>query len=150
MITQNQIRNFLSLKTLAIIGVSRSGKKFGNAVFKELLKRNYNAYPVHPEMNTLENHSCYNDLKSLPSAPDGLIITTNKDKTFGIVKEAHDAGIKNIWIQQMSDSKEALDYCKANGINVIYKQCLLMYLEPVEGFHAFHRFLKKIFGGLPK
>mgnify|MGYP006959983798 CR=1 FL=1 len=31
-----RIQKFLSEKTLAIVGISRSGKKFGNTLFKEL------------------------------------------------------------------------------------------------------------------
>lgn len=150
MITNNQIQNFLSLKTLALIGVSRNVKKFGNVIYKELRTKNYTVYPVNPNLDKYENSICYPDLKSLPVQPDGLVIAVNKDKTLGIVKDAHSAGIKNIWILQTSGSKEAIEYCKSNNINVIYKQCLLMFLEPVEGFHKFHKFIKKIFGGLPK
>jgi uncharacterized protein len=150
MVTQNQIQNFLNLKTFAIIGVSRNDKKFGNAIYSELRTKNYTVYPVNPNLEKYENAICYPDLKSLPLKPEGLIIVTNKDKSLGIVKDAHMAGIKNIWLVQASGSKEAIEYCESNNINVIYKHCILMFLEPVAGFHKFHRFIKKIFGGLPK
>lgn len=150
MVTQNQINNFLSLKTLALIGVSRDSKKFGNAIYKELKLKNYTVYPVNPNLDKYENETCYPDLKSLPFLPEGLIIVTNREKSLGIVKDAHSAGIKNIWITQMSETKETIEYCEQNNINVIYKQCILMFLEPVKGFHNFHKFIKKIFGGMPK
>jgi uncharacterized protein len=150
MVTQNQIQNFLSLKTLAIIGVSRNEKKFGNAIFKELKLKNYDVYPVHQDISNFEGNICYPDLKSLPVKPDGLIIVTNKEKSLGIVKEAHMAGIKNVWTIQTSGSKEAIEYCESNNINVIYKQCILMFLEPVASFHKFHGFIKKLFGRFPK
>lgn len=150
MVTQNQIQNFLSLKTYAIIGVSRNPKKFGNAIYSELRTKNYTVYPVNPNLDKYENAVCYPNLKSIPVLPDGLIIVTNREKSLGIVKDAHSVGIKNIWIQQSSGSKEAIEYCKKNNINVIYKQCILMFLEPVVSIHKFHRFIKKIFGGLPK
>ncbi len=150
MVTQNQIQNFLSLKTFAIIGVSRNDKKFGNTIYSELRTRNNKVYVINPNLDKYENAICYPDIKSLPEKPDGLIISVNKEKTLGIVKEAHTSEIKNIWIQQMSDTSEAIEYCENNNINVIYKQCLLMFLEPVAGFHKFHRFFKKLFGRLPK
>lgn len=150
MVTQKQIQDFLSLKTLALIGVSRNPKKFGNAIYSELRSKNYTVYPVNPNLTQYENAICYPDLKSLPLKPEGLVIVTNKEKSLSIVKDAHSAGINNIWIQQTSGSKDAIDYCKSNNINVIYKQCLFMFLEPIESIHKFHRFFKKIFGGLPK
>jgi uncharacterized protein len=150
MVTNNQIQNFLSLKTLAIIGISRDSKKLGNAVYKELKAKNYTVYPVHPYLEKYDNVTCYPDLKSLPYQPGGLVISTNRDKSLGIVKDAHAAGIKNIWIMQMSETKETIEYCEQNNINVIYKQCILMFAEPIHVFHKFHRFFKKIFGGLPK
>lgn len=150
MVTKNQIQNFLSLKTFAIIGVSRNDKKFGNAIYSELRAKNYTVYPVNPNMDKYENAICYPNLNALPEKPEGLIIAVNREKSLGIVKEVHSLGIKNIWILQSSETKETIEYCKSNDINVIYKQCILMFLEPVAGFHKFHRFFKKIFGGLPK
>lgn len=150
MVTKKQIEDFLSLKTLAVIGVSRDDKKFGNAIYRELKRKNYCVYPVHKELETYEGDACYKDLKSLPYIPDGLVVSANKQKALDIVKEAHQAGIKNIWLLLMSDSKEAVEYCTGNGINLIYKQCMFMHLEPVDSIHKFHRFVKKLFGRMPK
>ncbi|MFA5404542.1 MAG: CoA-binding protein [Ignavibacteria bacterium] len=150
MVTQKQIQDFLSMKTFAIIGVSRDPKKFGNTIYTELRTKNYTVYPVNPNLDKYENAICYPDLKSLPVKPDGLIFSVNKEKTLDVLKEAKSAGIENIWIQQMSETKDAIEFCKNNNINVIYKHCILMFLEPVAGFHKFHRLIKKIFGGLPK
>lgn len=151
MVTQSQINNFLSLKNIAVIGVSRDDKKFGSTIYRELKsKKNYSLFPIHKELTSFEGDKCYPDIKSLPVKPDGLFISTNKEKTLAILKDAHSLGIKNIWIQQMSETKEAIEYCKENNINAVYKFCLLMFLQPVIGFHNFHRVIKKIFGGLPK
>jgi uncharacterized protein len=150
MVTKKQIQDFLSLKTFALIGVSRNDKKFGNTLYSELRSRGRKVYPVNPNMDKYENTTCYPDIKSLPEKPEGLIVSVNKEKSLAIMKEAYSEGIKNIWIQQMSETKEAIEYCENNGINVIHKQCLLIHIEPVEGFHKFHGFIKKIFGGMPK
>lgn len=150
MVTKNQIDNFLAKKNFAIIGVSRNPKKFGNAVYSELRAKNYNVYIVNPNLDRYESSVCYPDLMSLPEKPEALIVSVNKSKSLGIVKDAHSSGINDIWLLQMSETKEAVDYCEQNNINVIYKQCIMMFLEPVESIHKFHRFFKKIFGRLPK
>ena len=55
MVTNKQIQDFLSLKTLAIIGVSRNPRKFGNAIYSELKTKNYIVYPVNPNLDKYEN-----------------------------------------------------------------------------------------------
>ena len=66
------------------------------------------------------------------------------------MREAAAAGIRRIWIQQGAESREALDFCAANGLPAVSKQCILMFAEPVGSFHAFHRWVAKVFGKLPK
>ena len=74
---------------------------------------------------------------------------TKKDQTARIVKDAKEKGIKNIWIQQMAESKDAMKELEESDINYITGECILMYYKP-HGFHKFHRALKKFFGRLPK
>ncbi|MBI5403969.1 MAG: CoA-binding protein [Ignavibacteriae bacterium] len=150
MVTKKQIDDFLLLKNIAVIGVSRVKKKFGNAIYKELKNKNYSVYPVHKEMSSFGNDVCYRDLKSIPYLPDALLISVSREKTLGIIKDAHSAGIKNIWLHLMSETTEAIDYCRNNGINLIYKECMFMHLQPVKSIHSFHRFIKKLFGKMPK
>lgn len=150
MVIQKQIDDFISLKNLAVVGVSRTEKKIGNTIYKELKKKNYSVYPVHTEMSSFDGDVCYRDLKSFPYKPDGVIVSVKKEKSPAIIKEAYESGINNIWLNLMSDSDEAIEYCNSNGINVIYRECIFMYLEPVKSIHSFHRFFKKLFGKMPK
>jgi predicted CoA-binding protein len=109
-----------------------------------------NVFPIHPELENIGEDKCYRSLNSLPSKPEALIISVKRNKTLDIVKEAVSSGIKNIWIQLMSDTPEAVEFCKKNGINIIAKECILMYMEPVAGFHKFHRTIKRIFSVFSK
>jgi len=49
-----QIENFVQGKRLAVVGLSRSGKKFGNMAYKELKERGYTLYPVHPQAQEID------------------------------------------------------------------------------------------------
>ena len=55
----------------------------------------------------------------------------------------------HIWIQQSSESGEALKELEGTDINYISGQCILMYYKP-HGVHKFHLALKKLFGRYPK
>jgi hypothetical protein len=143
------IYKFLNCKTFAIAGVSRNEKKFGNIVYKELKKKNYNILPVNPYMDTYNGEKCYKSIKELPSDVEALIVVTKPDITLPIVKDAIEKGIKHIFLQKGAQHSEAVEYAEENNVNIIQKQCIMMFANP-SGFHKFHRSLVKFFGLFPK
>lgn len=148
--SMTSVNDFLAQKTLAVVGVSRSGKKMGNAIYKELKKKGYNVYQVNSNAPEIEGDKCYPDLKSLPEMPGGIVLSVKPEQSIEVAKEAASVGIKHIWMQQGSESEQAIQYCTERGISEVHKECIMMFAAPVDGVHKFHRTLKKIFGGLPK
>ena len=146
----NSINEFVSLKNLAIVGVSRNQKKFGNSLYRSLKQKGYNVFPVNNSAEQVGGDKCYPDLKSIPGKVDGAVIVVPPDIAKIAVKEAAQLGIKNIWMQQGSESKEAVTFCEENNINVIEGECLLMFTPQAEFFHRFHKGINKVFGKLPK
>ena len=150
MVSKRAIDDFYSSKKLAIVGVSRNGNKFGNAAMKELINRGYTVYPVNPNTDNIDGDKCYSSLTNLPDKVDGAVIVVKPEESGKVVKEAKAAGINNIWLQQGAESNDAVSFCNNNGMNVVYGECILMFSEPVAGFHKFHRTVKKIFRKLPR
>jgi predicted CoA-binding protein len=149
MATLKQIEDFIAAQPVAMVGVSRNPKKFGQMAFKELREKGMNVIPVNPSSGEILGEKTYPDVSSLPAGVGGVIIMTKKDQTAAVVKEARNKGIKNIWIQQNSDSKEAIRELEGSNINYITGECILMYHKP-HGFHKFHRAINKFFGKYPK
>lgn len=149
MATLNQIESFMAAQPIAMVGVSRNPKKFGYTAFKELKEKGLNVIPVNPLATEINGSKSYPDLNSLPADVKGVIIMTKKDQTLSVVRAAREKGIRNIWIQQMSDSKEAKKELEGTDINYITGECILMYHKP-HSIHKFHRALKKLFGKYPK
>jgi uncharacterized protein len=149
MATLKQINDFIESQPIALVGVSRNPKKFGYAVFKELKEKGMKLIPVNPVADQIMGEKSYSSVTALPSEVNGIIIFTKKDKTASIVREAKEKGINNIWIQQMADSKEALNELKDTDINYITGECILMHYKP-HSIHKFHRGLNKFFGRFPK
>ena len=147
--TLKQINQFLDNQPIAMIGVSRNPKKFGYTAFKELKDKGMKIIPVNPEADEIMGEKSYRNINSLPQDIRGIIVMTKKEKTASVVKEAMARGIKEIWIQQMADSKEALSELKGSDINYITGECILMHYKP-HSFHKFHGNLKKLFGRFPK
>jgi predicted CoA-binding protein len=149
MTSLRQIEDFIAAEPIAMVGVSRNPKKFGQMAFKELKDKGLNIIPVNPAADEILGIKAYPDINSLPLAVKGVIIMTEKNQTPGVVKEARAKGIKNIWIQQMADSKEALKELEGSDINYITGECILMHYKP-QGIHKFHKAIKKFFGRFPK
>jgi len=149
MATLKQINDFLDAQPIALVGVSRNPKKFGYTAFKELKEKGMKIVPVNPKADQILGEKSYSSVKELPSDINSVIILTKKDKTASVVKDAKEKGIKNIWIQQMADSKEALDELKGTDINFITGECILMHYKP-HSIHKFHGRILKFFGRFPK
>jgi uncharacterized protein len=147
--TLKQINQFLESQPIALVGVSRNPKKFGYAAFRELKDKGMNVIPVNPETDEIMGEKTYRNVASLPSDIKGIIVMTRKDRTLSVVKEALAKGIKGIWIQQMADSRAALDELKSTDINYITGECILMHYKP-DGIHRFHGSLLKFFRRFPR
>ena len=142
------IDNFISSKRIAVVGMSRTGKKFGNIVGKELKSKGFEIYPIHPEVQEIDGMTCYPDLKSLEGKVDSVWISISPQRVPEVLEEAAGIGLKNIWLQQGAWSKEVQQSIDQLGLPVVSKKCILMYAPPVHSVHKFHRTIKGIFGGL--
>lgn len=149
MTTLKQINEFIESQPLALVGVSRNPKKFGHAAFKELREKGMNILPVNPEADEILGQKVFRNISLLPPDVGGIIIMTKKDRTAAVIKEAKEKGIKQIWIQQMADSKEAISELKDTDINYITGECILMHYKP-HSIHKFHAGLRKFFRLFPK
>jgi predicted CoA-binding protein len=149
MTTLKQINDFIDSQPIAMVGVSRNPKKFGYTAFKELKEKGMKIIPVNPEADQILGEKSYSSVSNLPIEVKSVLIFTKKDKTAEVVREAKVKGIKQIWIQQMSDSREALDELNGSDISYIAGECILMHYKP-HSIHKFHGSLKKFFGRFPK
>ncbi len=148
--SRKTIDSFLSSKKLAMAGVSRDPKKFGYAAYKELRDKGFDVSPINPNVDLIDAATCFRSVSALPTGIDHLLVVTSKKDTLGVVQEAVQKGIKSIWIQQMSDTPESIEYAKANGVDLVTRECILLWAEPVKSIHKFHRTVKRIFGLLPR
>ncbi len=143
---KTEVQEFIKSKRFAVVGVSRDPKKFGNAIYKELKSRGYEVYGVHSSADEIAGEKCYTSLSALRGHVDAAILCTKPEKVEPLLKDAADAGIHNVWLQQGAESKGAIEAGKNLGLNLVAGKCILMYAGPVKSFHAFHRSVVKLFG----
>ncbi|UCH10584.1 MAG: CoA-binding protein [Fidelibacterota bacterium] len=147
---QAAVNDFLAQRNLAVVGVSRSGKKFGNMAYRELKEKGYRLFPIHPEADELEGDTCYPNFDTLPEEVGGVLVVVPPQHTEQVVHDAAAANIKHVWLQQGAESEEAVRFCQENGISVTHGECILMFAQPMKFLHKPHRWVWKLLGKLPK
>jgi predicted CoA-binding protein len=125
----DNIQQFFSSNTFAVLGASTSREKYGNKVLRCYLQHHLTVYPVNPRAKVIEGITCFEDIKSLPSDVKSISIITPPAITEQLVKEAILKGIQNIWMQPGAESDLAIKTCQDAKINVIADgSCILVAL----------------------
>ena len=142
------IQDFVDSKRIAVVGVSRSKEKFGNSIYAELKARGYQVSMVHPEAAEINGERCYPNLAALQGSIDGVVICVTPHKAVNALREAAQAGVTKIWLQQGAESAAVLATARELGVEPVAGKCILMYAQPVTGFHRWHRAFNKLIGQL--
>src|SRR6266542_3101013 len=125
MATRAAVDAFLAEHKLAVVGVSRSGRGFGNMAVRELRGKGYEVFPINPN-----SPECFPSLQALPERPGGVLIVVPPQQTEQVVSDAAAAGITHVWIQQGAVSDSAVHFCDEHGITAVAGECILMYAAP--------------------
>lgn len=149
MTSKKLVEEFLTQKKFAVVGVSRKKTKFGNAIYRELKQKGYEVFPVNPNMNSFEGDICYPDLFSLPEKVDAIVINVSPLQTEKVVREAKEAGISKVWLQQGSQSENVIQFCEENGIDCVSNECILMFAQPSAFIHRAHKWVWGVLNKLP-
>lgn len=143
------IEAFFECPAYAVIGVSANRKKFGNVVFRLMGDKQFTVHPVHPTLDTVEGKRCYHTVADLPEEVKAVVTVVPPAATEDVVRECLARGIRHFWMQPGSESPAAVSAARKAGATVVERECILMFLEPVESVHALHRWLKKLVGTYP-
>jgi predicted CoA-binding protein len=153
-VSLSTIETFLSQKRIAIVGISRERRNIGSSLLEEFSRHGCEVLPVNPNATEIMGRRCFARVQDINPAPDAALLLTAPAVTSSVVRDCADAGVKRIWMYrgggQGSVSAEALEFCRAHGIEVVPGQCPFMFLAPVHGVHRFHRFLTRITGHYPR
>ena len=147
---KQSIEQFLAPKKMAIAGVSGNTKKFGYVIFNELQQKGFDICPINPKLDEVDGVKAYKSVSDIPDSYDRLFIVTPKSETDKIIKKAAEKGIKHVWVQQTSNTKVTRQIAKENNVELIEKECIFMFADPIISIHKFHRAIWKILGILPK
>src|SRR6266496_4146832 len=86
------IQDFLGQKRLAVVGVSRQPKDFSLALFRELRKRGYEAVPVNPATEEIDEQPCFARLQAIHPPASAQPCTTVSVTAGDVINSAPSTG----------------------------------------------------------
>jgi len=123
--TDDEIRNFLSLKKVAVIGISRSESKAAHFVPKYLSENGFDIIPVNPNSNEILSKKCYKEITEVEGEIDIVDVFRPSEDVLSFVRDAIKKNPKVIWLQEGIHNEEAENLAREHGIDVVFNRCML-------------------------
>ncbi len=148
MTTIRDVEDFLALKRIAMVGVSRDPKDFSRGLFREMCERGYDMVPVNWMANEIDNRESFQCLQAVKPGVEGVLIMTPAHETIRVVRDCAETGINRVWIYRAGGtgavSEEALAFCREHAIRVVEGHCPFMFFRSTGFVHRAHGFFLKI------
>lgn len=109
-----------------MVGATTNPGKWGFRIYRTLREVFPKVYPVNPRYKEVLGDRCYPGLKELPERPDTVITVVPPEITERVVRTCRELGIRRVWMQPGSESKEAIGFCRKNGIGCMSHACFVV------------------------
>ena len=128
--TEDEIRKFLGLKNIAVVGMSNTEGKAANYVPSYLIEQGYNVIPVNPNSPQIKGRKSFESASKVPGEIEILNIFRPSEDVPAVVKDAlQKEGIKVVWMQEGIYNEEAERMALDKGIEVVYNRCMMVEHE---------------------
>ena len=123
--TDEQIRTILSLKKVAVIGMSKNSSKAAHYVPKYLSENGYDVTPVNPTTNEILGKKSYSNVSEINDEIEIVDVFRPSDQVLPFIQEAIKKKPKVIWLQEGIHNAEAEELARKEGIDVVFNRCML-------------------------
>jgi len=123
--TDVQIRHILSMKKVAVIGMSKNSFKAAHYVPKYLSENDYEITPVNPTADNILGKKCYKTASEIDEEVEIIDIFRPSDQVLTVIQDAIKKKPKVIWLQEGIHNPEAEELAKKEGIDVVFNRCML-------------------------
>ena len=123
--SDQQIVDILSLRTVAVIGMSKHSSKAAHYVPKYLIDSGYDVTPVNPTTNKILNIRCYDSVTEIDGPVDIIDVFRPSDQISSIIHDCIKKKPKVIWLQEGIHDFESEELARKSGITVVFNRCML-------------------------
>ena len=152
--TISQIDDFLALKRIAVVGVSRDPKEISYTLWQELRQRRYDAVPVNPATSEIDGRRSYASVRDIDPPVEGALIMTTAAVAEQVLDDCAAAGIHHVWLYGGlgggATSAATVAAAERHGLDTVAGHCPYMFLPGTSVFHRMHGVGKRLTGSYPK
>ncbi|MDC0036276.1 CoA-binding protein [Nitrosopumilus sp.] len=123
--SDQQITDILSLRTVAVIGMSKHSSKAAHYVPKYLIDNGYDVTPVNPNAEKILNISCYDSVSEIEGPVDIIDVFRPSEQISSIIGDCIEKKPKIIWLQEGIHDFESEELARKAGILVVFNRCML-------------------------
>ena len=123
--SNEKIIDVLSLKTVAVIGMSKHPSKASHYVPKYLINNGYDVTPVNPTIDKILNIRCYDSVTEITGPVDIIDVFRPSDQISSIIHDCIEKKPQVIWLQEGIHDFESEELARKSGIIVIFNRCML-------------------------
>ena len=123
--SDQQITDILSLRTVAVIGMSKHSSKAAHYVPKYLIDNGYDVTPVNPTAEKILNISCYDSVSEIEGPVDIIDVFRPSEQISSIIGDCIEKKPKVIWLQEGIHDFESEELARKAGILVVFNRCML-------------------------
>ena len=123
--SDEEIREFLSLRKIAVIGMSKNSSKAAHYVPKYLSENGYEIKPVNPTADEILGKKCYDFVSEINEDVEIVDIFRPSDQVLSVMQDAIKKKPKVIWLQEGIHNPEAEELARKEGIKVVFNRCML-------------------------
>ena len=123
--SDQQIVDILSLRTVAVIGMSKHSSKAAHYVPKYLIDSGYDVTPVNPTADKILDIVCYDSISEIGGPVDIIDVFRPSDQISSIIHDCIKKKPKVIWLQEGIHDFESEELARKSGITVVFNRCML-------------------------
>ena len=124
--SDQQIVDILSLRTVAVIGMSKHSSKAAHYVPKYLIDNGYDVTPVNPTADKILDIHCYDAISEINGPIDIIDVFRPSDQISSIIHDCIEKKPKVIWLQEGIHDFDSEELARKSGILVVFNRCMLV------------------------
>ncbi|MBU7016973.1 MAG: CoA-binding protein [Theionarchaea archaeon] len=115
-----------SLKTIAVVGISRNEKTPAHYVPKYLKEKGYTIIPVNPSASEILGEESHKNLRDIPYGVDIVLMFRPSEEISGFIPDIIRISPKVLWMQLGIRNEEAKREAETHNIYVVMDKCMVV------------------------
>lgn len=119
--------------SFAVVGASADPSKYGNRIYRNLKAKGYKVFAVNPRAEDVDGDGAWARLTDIPDAPTVAVLVVPAPRGIGVLDQATEAGVGNIWVQPGAFSDDLGKALDDGGFSWKAEACVMIATNPRDG-----------------